>query len=407
MLSVPQQAEILVSFQFGQGSAPLWFTGRSSKPAGAAFYNALAVDSLDCHDGFRPAKGHAGATVVPVALAVCDGLFMGGQELLAALVVGYELACRAGLALHATSAPHYHASGAWAGIGAAAAGARLMNVPADSLDGVLGAAEYFAPIAPMMRCIAHPSAVKDGAAAGALSATMALAMQTHGLPGLPSLFEAEPFGREQARALGEDWMILRQYFKLYPTCRWTQPVVEGALLLLRQGGFAWDQIERLDVETFDCAAALTAFPPLHSDAAQYSIPWAVAAMLVDGCLGVAQIQPGRLTDPAILSLGRRVTTHVAQDLQARFPAECLARVAITLKDGRRIESPTMRAQGDWDASLTEAPFADKFHQIAAPALGEDLAAELREVVETLDDRPASDLLSLQRCVPSVERKKAS
>ena len=399
-LPVSGRAARMVLAQYGEGEVPLWFRGRGSSRVGAAFYNALSVDSLDCHDGFRPVKGHAGATVVPVALGECAGRRVHGRELLVAVVLGYELACRAGMAVHRMYEPTYHSSGAWAAVGAAAAGARILGVPEGEVDLVLGAAEYYAPISPILRCTAHPSAVKDGAGAGAWAGAMSLSMWEHGLEGLPSLFSSEEAGREVVGSLGEEWLILRQYFKLYPTCRWTHPAVEGVDALRRKYGFTHRDVERIDVETFEEAAGLTKFPPEHSDGAQYCMQWAVAAMLVDGNLGVEQVDPGRLSDPEVIELGRRVRVHVAEDIQERFPEECLARVTVTLRDGRSFSTGTLAARGDYDNPLSDEELEEKFRELVAGSLGEEACEELREVVDTLDVRPAEDLVSaLRRLVP--------
>jgi 2-methylcitrate dehydratase PrpD len=101
----------LAKSRYGIGPAPLWFTGRSSTLSDSSLFNAAAVDSLDWHDGFRPVKGHACATVVPLVLGSCALRPVGGEELLTALVIGYEIACRAGLILHRLYHPAYHASG--------------------------------------------------------------------------------------------------------------------------------------------------------------------------------------------------------------------------------------------------------------------------------------------------------
>jgi 2-methylcitrate dehydratase PrpD len=386
--------ERLVAAQFGAGPAPMLFRGPRTTLAGAAFGNALRIDGLDCHDGFRPNKGHAGATVVPVLLAAAALRTVSGAELLAALVAGYEVALRAGLALHATYAPAYHGSGAWAALGAAAAGACVLGMPADEIDAVLGAAEYHGPMAPILRCTVHPSIVKDGAGAGALSAAMALAMHAQGLRGLPSLFTFEPDGREQAATFGTDWLILEQYFKLYPTCRWTHAPVEGVVKLRAEHGFGPSDVERVEVESFAETATLMTFPPADSDGAQYCLPWAVAAVLVDGVLGLDQVLPGRLGDPAIEDMGRRVVFRQADDLQARFPAECLARVRVVLKDGRTLEGSTLGARGDHTDPASEREMDEKYARLAERTLGRAAARKLGEVLDTLERRPAADLLKL-------------
>jgi len=257
-------------------------------------------------------------------------------------------------------------------------------------------AEYYAPMAPMLRCTEHPSVVKDAAGPGGWAAAMAVELSRRELPGLPSLFTATDEGRRVAGTLGDDWLILRQYFKPYPTCRWTQPAVEGVLELERRYGFLPGEIETIRVASFETALHIMTFPPTHSDGAQYSLPWAVAAAAVDGSLGVEQVHPDRFDDPRILALGRKITTVVAEDLDARFPEECLARVEIRLTDGRTFTTETTAARGDYTAPLPEAEIDDKFRSLLRHARSETETEELLTVIETLDERPASDLVERLR-----------
>jgi 2-methylcitrate dehydratase PrpD len=395
-LALPTAApiEALVSSQFGEGPIPLLFQRTRTTLAGACFGNALRIDSLDCHDGFRPVKGHAGATVVPVALAACGTQETRGADLLAAIVAGYEIALRAGIAIHRIYAPAYHGSGSWAAVGAAAAGARILRLTAAEVDGVLGAAEYYGPMSPILRCTANPCIVKDGAGAGAWAAGMALAMQQAGMRGMPSLFVDEPAGREQIASFGNEWLILRQYFKLFPTCRWTHAPVEAVMRLQRSHGFGPADVERIDVETFRETSTLMKFPPEDSDGAQYCLPWAVAVSVVDGELGVRQILPERFSDERVLDLGARVNVQEAPDIQARFPGECLARVNVTLKDGRTLTGPTAGARGDDTDPATDEEMERKYFQLLTPVLGREAAKNLADVIDSLEHRPAADLLDL-------------
>ena len=393
-LPAARNIEALVAAQFGQGPVPVFFRGPRTSFAGASFGNALRIDGLDCHDGFRPNKGHAGATVVPVLLAAAELTRPTGAELLTALVAGYETALRAGLALHAVYAPAYHGSGSWAALGAAAAGALLMGIRADDIDAVLGAAEYYGPMSPILRCTVHPSIVKDGAGAGAWAAAMALAMHGQGMTGLPSLFVDQPKGREHIASLGSVWVMLRQYFKLYPTCRWTHAPVEAMVGLCKEHGFSARDVKQVEVESFSETGTLMTFPPKDSDGAQYCLPWAVAAMLVDGELGVDQVLPARLSDPGILAMGRRVSFVAAPDLQARFPRECLARVTVVLDGGTRLSSPTTGARGDYTDPASDKELDDKFARLATPTLGAAACRRLGDVLDSLDQRPSADLLDL-------------
>lgn len=389
-----QRMADLVAAQYAGGPVPLWFTGRRSGLAGGCFYNAFLADGLDWHDGFRLTKGHAGATVVPTAVGVCAaGEPVGGRDLLTAIVIGYEIACRAGLAVHALYDPAYHSSGSWASLGAAAAGAKLRGVPAEAVDGIVGTAEYYAPVSPMLRCTENPSPLKDGAAAGAWSAAMALEMCEQGFGGLPSLFTAAAEGRQQIQSLGEDWMILRQYFKPYPVCRWAQPPAECLRQLKREHRFSNEEIESVVIETFREAVTLGRFPPKDSDGAQYSIIWAAAAMLADGDLKLAQIHPDRLKDPEILRLGGKIRCEPAADIQARFPAECLARVRIVLRDGRQLRSSTLGARGDYAEPLSEEEMDAKFMALAGGRIGPAKAAKMKDLIDAFEDHDSGEMLT--------------
>jgi len=136
------------------------------------------------------------------------------------------------------------------------------------------------------------------------------------------------------------------------------------------------------------------FPPKDSDGAQYCLPWAVAAILVDGVLGVDQVVPPRLTDPTIIALGKKVAFVPAPDLDARFPAECLARVTVHLNDGRVLAGSTVGARGDYTDPASDAELDAKFTRLAERSLGVETARHLGEVIETLEQRPAADLLAL-------------
>ena len=85
---------------FGGEQAALWQDGRRVSAPGAALANGMTIDALDIHDGYKLTKGHPGAGIVPAifaALRLRPGV-VSGQELLTALVVGYEISLRAGVA---------------------------------------------------------------------------------------------------------------------------------------------------------------------------------------------------------------------------------------------------------------------------------------------------------------------
>ena len=101
-------------------NARILFDGRRAGLAGTAFAGASLIDAFDAHDGHVLTKGHAGVAVLPTLLAYLDGGIcppsrIHGREFLTCIVLGYEIATRAGIALHAT-VPDYHCSGSWSAL---------------------------------------------------------------------------------------------------------------------------------------------------------------------------------------------------------------------------------------------------------------------------------------------------
>jgi 2-methylcitrate dehydratase PrpD len=189
------------------------FDGRRAGLAGAAFAGAATIDALDAHDGHVLTKGHAGVAILPALLAFLEGRDCGSGELLTCLELGYEIATRAGIALHASVAD-YHCSGAWNALGVAAVGGRILALDDARLAHAFGIAEYWGPRGQILRVCESPSMLKDGSSWGAHAGVMAALLAADGFTGAPAItVERVP---DVWHDLGTRWRIREQYFKAYP-----------------------------------------------------------------------------------------------------------------------------------------------------------------------------------------------
>ncbi|MGI8476790.1 MAG: MmgE/PrpD family protein [Thermomicrobiales bacterium] len=348
---------------YGGAGATLWLDGRPVSSAGAALANGMTIDSPDIHDGYLAVKGHAGVALVPAVLAMAPvdaGRVMSGQELLTTLVVGYEVALRAGVALHATACD-YHTSGAWSALGCAAMGARMLGLGPDRTGHALGIAEYHGPRSQMMRCIDHPTMVKDGSGWGAMTGVSAAMLAAAGFTGAPAVTVEAPECAATWADFGSRWRIEEQFFKPWAVCRWAQPAIAGALALQREHALPAAEIERIQVITFHHATRLASRRPTTTEEAQYSLPFPVAAALTNDRLGLDQLSGAGLRNPEVLRLADRIELVDDPALSARFPAERVARVRIETVAGAVLDSGEVRAR--WDA--------------ADPPSDEDLIAKFR------------------------------
>jgi len=352
---------------YGGDEATLLLDGRRVSAPGAALANGMTIDAMDMHDGYRPCKGHAGANVFPAALALGEVVNWRGEDLLTSLVVGYEIALRAGVALHHT-ASDYHTSGAWGALGAAAVTARALGLDTTRTRHALGIAEYHGPRSPMMRCVDHPTMLKDGSGWGSMAGVLAGQLAAAGFTGAPALtVEGDDVASVWA-SLGQVWLMRDLYFKPYACCRWAQPAVEGALSLAAEHRLAPNDIAKIEVHTFEAATRLTVAHPADTEQAQYSLPYPVAATLVDGRLDPEQVTEPRIFDQAILCLADKVTMAVDESLEARFPAKALARVILYSVDGNRFESGICGARGDPTDPLSDTELTAKFNRLAGAHL---------------------------------------
>ena len=384
--------------QFGaaESSARILFDGRACSPTGSALAGAMTIDSIDAHDGHKECKGHAGCGVLPALLAFCDAEFgtaISEAEFLCCLLIGYEVAIRSGISLHA-SACDYHTSGAWVSIAVAAMGARLLKLTPEETREAIGIAEFHGPRSQMMRCIDHPSMIKDGSGWGAMAGVSAAYLAQDGFTGAPAITVESADLAHIWNDLGEVWRIEEQYFKPMPVCRWTQPAVVATLALRQQHAIQADQIQSIRIGTFHESAMLATACPTTTEQAQYSLPFPVAAALIRGQLTVQEIEGSGLQQTDVLSLSQSIEIYEVDAFNEAFPLKRFSQVTIVLKDGQILESGPTEAIGDSDAPLSDQEIDDKFIQYAEPVLGEERTRELQDVVHSMGDGESIERLAL-------------
>jgi 2-methylcitrate dehydratase PrpD len=376
----------------GRGvEARLLFDGRRASVAGAAFAGAATIDALDGHDGHVLTKGHAGVALLPALLAFVDGgAPCSGAEFITCLVLGYEVATRAGVALHATVAD-YHCSGAWNALACAALGGRLLPLADGQLRHALGMAEYWGPRGQILRVCSHPTMAKDGSSWGAHAGVTAALLAREGFTGAPALTVERADALPYWSDLGTRWRIREQYFKAYPVCRWAQPAIEAALGLQRAHGFAADAVASIGIESFREAIDLGSqcLDPTTTDEAQYSLTFPVAAALVFGKLGADEVNAAERRDARITRLLGVMMLAEAPEFSRRFPVERWARVRITLRDGRTLVSEPARARGNPENPLPENELRAKYRELAEPVLGPQRAERIEGLVDALTSDPRS------------------
>lgn len=385
---------------FGGEQATLMFDGRRCSAPGAALAHGMSIDALDIHDSHRESLGHAGLHIFATLLAATERLHalenrsISGAEFLTALAIGYDIACRAGVALHATVSD-YHTSGAWGAVSSAALYSRLHRLTADQTRHAMGIAEYHGPRSQMMRVIDHPTMLKDGSGWGAMAGVSAGMLAAQGFTGAPAITLESPAVANYWADLGQRWLILEQGFKVHAVCWWAQPAIEASLQLVRENRLQVSRIARVEVQTFEKATHLAHPRPATSEEAQYSLTYPLAAALWAWTdhgrgwfgLGPEQLLESHLGDERVLSLAERVKLVEASDINRLFPDRMLARVTITMDDGRVFQSGDTTFRGEKDNPLEQEELRRKYRWLAGTLVGPERVRAIEQVVFTLADSP--------------------
>lgn len=369
--------------------------GKSTKSnvIGATFANAFSANAIDIDDGYRPVKGHPGALVIPAALAVAEWANKSGKELMESIILGYEIGTRAGIVWH-DYYPVYHSSGAWGTIASAAVTAKLLNFDVEEIYNALGTAEWRAPMNPMMRCIDYPSMSKDGIGWGSPTGVESALMAKEGFTGCPSLF-GYPKYNKYIESLGEEYNILKLYFKPFACCRWAQPGIIGTLKILGKNNLAPEDINKIKVYTFKESSRLSTDPPSNADEAQYNIAYPIAVTIVDGKVGPKQLVDEKLKNTIILGLMNKIEIISDSRFDKKFPQNCESEVEITDRKGNVYISGHVQAKGDWDNPLSKEEILNKFKWLAEYSKSEQQIERIIDMINNIEKlRSVKDLMKL-------------
>jgi 2-methylcitrate dehydratase PrpD len=369
----------------------------------AALINGILVHGLDFDDTHSGGVIHTTASVLPTVLAVGARQHASGREMLAAYVLGVEVAARLGaVAKGAFHQVGFHPTGLIGAFACTLAAGRLMGLGEKqlvmaqglTLSAGSGSLEFLEDGAWNKRF--HP-----GWAAVAGITAAALAQQ--GFVGAKRAYEGrfglfashlqshfDPANLALATAgLGETWELLQVAVKPYPACHFVHACVDAAVALVREQKLDASEIERVqalvpaEVVKTVCEPAANKRRPANSYDAQFSIPYTVAAALRRGRFTLDELEDDALGDPAILALADRVDYEI--DPATTFPRHYTGEVIVTTRNGRTLRHREAINRGNGERPLSEAAIIEKFYANAARAVSRDRARQIEALLLSLDE----------------------
>jgi 2-methylcitrate dehydratase PrpD len=381
------------------GSVPLWFAGLSSSVIGAAWANSAAASALDLDDGHRLARGHPGAAVIPTAFAVAHETGATLDELISAIVIGYEVGVTIGAARVA-----YGNTGTWSSYGVVATAAALRGTSSDILEHALAIAGESAPNQLFSSATAQTPApegsdVKEGIPWSVVTGLVALDLAEAGHTGPRNILDSALYYRfPDNLSLGSAPHICNAYFKLYACCRHVHAPLDALLRLVDQYDIDPHAIDAIEVETYSGALRIAnKSHPTNLVDVQYSIPYCLALAAIVGPQALLPLTPEALGHDKVAALASKVKLSLDPALDARFPAETLARVVIKSR-GQRFVSDLTAPQGEASNPLSWGALVAKFCA-ATRTVATD--AQRNQVLSAINDVRAGSLSALSACISEI------
>ena len=383
----------------GRGQATVIGTGERIDAVSAALANALMIRCMDYNDIYWKQDPSHPSDIFPAALACCERAESGGKELIVGLVLGHEFEMRfCEAAFPGVRERGWHHATLTAFVSPLVAG-RALHLTWEQIQHAIGISAsrhctlgaVTAGKLTMMKNTVDPMATQSGVFA-ALLAEKGYSGPEHvvdGKEGLTHVFGPEWKLNLLTDGLGESWRITQCGMKAFPTEALTHTPISAVLDLVKSNNLHCDQVEKVQIHSLARAADILSDPikydPHTRETADHSLPYVIAAALVDRQVTPAQFTMERIMDPKIREQLRKVEVVADPEIEKVFPALQRVLVKITAADGRSFSKQLDYPKGDPRNPLTDQEVEEKFAALAEGLLSAGAQQKLKDAIWNLED----------------------
>jgi 2-methylcitrate dehydratase PrpD len=374
--------------QGGRPEATLLPGGQKTTIVHAVLAHATYIHGLELSDAAPRGTVHPGNEIVPITLAYAEKLGVGGPAIIPALVAGYEVEIRFGRAIF----PNAFYRGWWTpgmlgGIGAAVAAASMLRLDTVKMANTIGNVLNLMPTA-VKQANEEGRSIKwliggQACAAGVMAAEMA----ARGVEGMREIVEGWlavvadevhagrlTAGIDATQCAIDQWELASGILtKHYATVGPLTAALDATFDLIAKHAIAADAVVEIHIDATKRTALHDTLYPDNEIAARASLPYCLAVALCKRdpalLLGPA-FRPEVLADEAIQHAAAKVRITQNDDYERQYPARSLARVTITMKNGKSFTQEEDRSARSRYLNPTDEDIERKFRGIATPVLGQ-------------------------------------
>jgi 2-methylcitrate dehydratase PrpD len=344
-----------------------------TNPILAAQLNGIAGCWEELDEGYRLATCHAGIYTVPTVLAIAEEMDAKMEEVIAALIVGYECGTRFAEAWKFPSL-YLHPHGVFVTVASAAAGAKLKGYSAKEMTDAILTASAVTIASPFDQAIKGALVRNLWTGLGAASGITAFMAAKSGITGIPStlesvfsdVYKAEFLPGAMTSLLGEKYAIDSGYHKLYACCQYAHSSIDALLELRKRNEIDILNIEKIEVKTHPKALSLHEVHPQTTLGAKFSLPHIMSTVWFNGTAGRESFTNETINHPRISTL--RENTHLKEMRKISPPYDRPAEVTVFFTNGKFDSELMMCATGDPQKPMSTEMIVNKFKDTVSVVL---------------------------------------
>jgi 2-methylcitrate dehydratase PrpD len=369
----------------------------------AALANGMLAHADETDDSHAPSRNHPGCAVIPAALAVGESTRASGEQLIRAVVLGYDVAARVNYALDAdafaATSRSTHSVGGTFGAGAAAGA--LLGLDERGARHLLSfCAQQASGVGSHVRDPDHVEKAFDFGGMPARNGVTAATMVGAGMTGVDDVFSGErnfleaysphPNPAMLCEELGQRFEILATNIKKWPVGSPAQSALDALTELMSEERIGPNDIDAIEVALPSRSARTVDNAP----APELNVQHLLAMLLVDGTLTFDSIHDReRMQDPKVLALREKISLKPSEELAQAMPRR-QAIVSIRTRDGRSLSKRLVAVRGTADNPMSQGEVEAKALDLIGGVLGTRRA---RAIVRTMAGVEAvPDVTSLRR-----------
>ncbi len=375
----------------------------------AAFVNSAMVRYLDMSDAYLRASTAHPSDNIPAVLAVGEAYRKSGRDLILATAISYEIQMRM-----CQVVPFFFDG--WdqsfaAAPAAALASARLLGLSKDRMRDALAIAaisnlatrQTRSGSLSMWKGMAGPNAAKQG--------IFAALMAGKGMTGPEDCFEGTfgvwnvTLGKRYRVPIPKGYKnhvfgVQQTNIKLIPMRDAVQVPVMTALDLREQ--IDPRSIKSLRIDSYRHAYKIQMkdagfWAPKTRESADHSLPFGLAAALLDGKITPQTFKRRRFLDKDICALMKKMSLKFDSSFDKVAPATRSCRLTATLNDGRKVVAERRQTAKDIERGLSDEQFEAKFHELTKRVIPEKTRKKLISRLWNLDQtKDVSEIISLTK-----------